>query len=257
MSSLTTFRQLWISVKKHDESGPAIVHRDASELNVRDSLGALQKLWISQKNPPEASHQRSCAARLEFKMRAPWPFSCSFEHCPRSTCSRCSLEALSVLNALWLRFRFPIWSLFLPSVTQGRDCDINAFSRRGAAALSTPLDVAASPLPAVAAPVRLDCRDLLHSALVSGHLCQVRAARHRSFLDCGLSCSPTIHCVWRSRSRGSLRSRRMRGWRPPDSGAAKYWRRGYLPLPPATRLSPLPPLASKVQNSVMDWAALS
>ena len=44
-----------------------------------------------------------------------------------------------------------------------------------------------------------------------------------------LSCSPTIHSVWRSRSRGSLRSRRMRGWRPPDSGAAKYWRRERVP----------------------------
>ena len=44
-------------------------------------------------------------------------------------------------------------------------------------------DVAASLLPVVAAPVSPDCRDLLHSALVSGHLCQVRAARHCSFLD--------------------------------------------------------------------------
>ena len=69
---------------------------------------------------------------------------------------------------------------FLPSVTQGRDCDIN-FSRRGAAALSTPPDVAASLLPVVAAPVRPGCRDLLHSAMVSGRLCQVRAARHSFF----------------------------------------------------------------------------
>ena len=34
----------------------------------------------------------------------------------------------------------------------------------------------------------------------------------------------------------------MRGWRLPDSGAAKYWRRGLLPAPPATLASPLPPL---------------
>ena len=44
-------------------------------------------------------------------------------------------------------------------------------------------DVAASLLPVVAAPVSPECRDLLHSALTSGHLCQVRAARHCSFLD--------------------------------------------------------------------------
>ena len=37
--------------------------------------------------------------------------------------------------------------------------------------------------PVVAAPVSLGCRDLLHSALVSWRLCQVRAARHCSFLD--------------------------------------------------------------------------
>ena len=37
--------------------------------------------------------------------------------------------------------------------------------------------------PVVAAPVNLGCRDLLHSALVSWRLCQVRAARHCSFLD--------------------------------------------------------------------------
>ena len=57
------------------------------------------------------------------------------------------------------------------------------FTRRGAAALSTPHDVAVPLPPIVAAPVCLGCRDLLHSALVSGRLCQVRAARHCSFLD--------------------------------------------------------------------------
>ena len=44
-------------------------------------------------------------------------------------------------------------------------------------------DFAASLLPVVAALVRPGCRDLLHSALVSGRLCQVRAARHCSLLD--------------------------------------------------------------------------
>ena len=44
-------------------------------------------------------------------------------------------------------------------------------------------DAAASMLPVVAAPVSPGCRDLLHSALVSGRLCQVRAARHGSFPD--------------------------------------------------------------------------
>ena len=34
-----------------------------------------------------------------------------------------------------------------------------------------------------------------------------------------LSSSPVTHRVWGSRCRGSSRSRRMRGWRPPDSGA--------------------------------------
>ena len=81
-------------------------------------------------------------------------------------------------------FSFPVWGL-LSSLRSRRSATAisTLFSRRGAAALSTPLDVAASLLPAVAAPVRLDCRDLLHSALASGHLCQVRAARHCSFLD--------------------------------------------------------------------------
>ena len=56
LSSLTTFQQLWISKGKFDESGPTIVHRNASELSVRDSLSTFQKLWISQESPPEVSH---------------------------------------------------------------------------------------------------------------------------------------------------------------------------------------------------------
>ena len=80
------------------------------------------------------------------------------------------------------------------------------FSRRGATALSTPPGVAAPLLPVVAAPVCLGCRDLLHSALASGRLCQVRAARHCSFLDSVLELLTDDPPVWGSRSRGSLRS---------------------------------------------------
>ena len=47
----------------------------------------------------------------------------------------------------------------------------------------------------------------------------------------------------------------MRGRRPPDSGADKYWRRTLVLSSPATCLSPLPPLASWVLYFVMDWAA--
>ena len=72
-----------------------------------------------------------------------------------------------------------------------------------------------------------------------------------------LSSSQTIRREWGSRSRGSLRSRRMRGWRPPDSGADKYWRQSSCTSPPATLSSPLPPLFPRVANIVMDWAALS
>ena len=47
----------------------------------------------------------------------------------------------------------------------------------------------------------------------------------------------------------------MRGWRPPDSGADKHWRRSSVPLPPATHFSPLPPLFPRVLYYAMDWAA--
>ena len=57
-----------------------------------------------RKNPPEESHQRSCVARLEFKMRPPWPFpavlstvhaqsdlAAVWGHCPCSMRSGCGL----------------------------------------------------------------------------------------------------------------------------------------------------------------------
>ena len=40
----------------------------------------------------------------------------------------------------------------------------------------------------------------------------------------------------------------MGGWRPPDSGADKYWRRAVLLAPLATLYSLLPPLLLRVQK---------
>ena len=62
-------------------------------------------------------------------------------------------------------------------------------------------------------------------ALVSGRSCSPPFPPGR----CALSSSPTILRIWGSRSRGSLRSRWVRDWRPPDSGADKYWRRVHVP----------------------------
>ena len=148
---------------------------------------------------------------------------------------------------------------FLPSVTQGRDAAAlsTPFSRRGAAVLSTPPGVAAPLLTVVAAPVRLGCRDLLHSALVSGHLCQVRAARHCSFLDSVLELlTDDPPCLGIKKQRvvkfvmdAWLATAGLRGGQVLEARTCTS--------PPATPSSPLPPLIPRVENSVMDWAALS
>ena len=46
----------------------------------------------------------------------------------------------------------------------------------------------------------------------------------------------------------------MRGWRPPDSGAA-YTDSSFRTSPPATLSSPLPPLIPRVLHILMERAA--
>ena len=116
-------------------------------------------------------------------------------------------------------------------------------------------DVAASLLPVVAAPVRPGCRDLLHSALASGHLCQVRAARHCSFLDSVLELlTGNPPCL------GTKKQRVVKV--ATDAWLATAGLRGGQVLeacsctsPPATLSSPLLPLVPWVQKFLMDWAA--
>ena len=118
-------------------------------------------------------------------------------------------------------------------------------------------DVAASLLPVVAAPVRPGCLDLLHSVLVSGRLCPVRAARHCSFLDSvleQLTGDPPCRGIKKQRVVKFV----MDAWQ-----ATAGLRGGQIleastrTSPPSTLSSPLPPLIPRGPNIVMDWAALS
>ena len=131
------------------------------------------------------------------------------------------------------------------------------WTRRGAAALSTPPGVAALLLPVVAAPVLLGCRDLLHSALVSGRLCQVRAARHCSLPDSvlePLTDNPSCLGIKKQRVVKFV----MDAWLAPAGlRGGQILEARTRTLPPATLSSPLPPLIPRVENSVMDWVALS
>ena len=68
------------------------------------------------------------------------------------------------------------WGSFLRLARRSVTATSTPPSRRSAAGKQTPPDVAASLLPLVAVPVRLCCRDLLHSTPVSEHLCLVRVA---------------------------------------------------------------------------------
>ena len=117
-------------------------------------------------------------------------------------------------------------------------------------------DVAASIPPVVVAPVILDCRDLLHSALASGHLCQVRAARHCSFLDSVLELLTDVHAVsGEQEARGRvLRDGSVAGAR--RTPGRFILEASSLTSSPATLSSPLPPLLPRVANFVMDWAAV-
>ena len=110
-------------------------------------------------------------------------------------------------------------------------------------------DVAASLLPVVAAPVSPDCRDLLHSALASGHLCQVRAARHRSFLDSvleQLTGNPPNLGIKKPRvvkvaTDAWLATAGLRGGQVLEASTCTS--------PPATLSSPLPPLIPAFRTS--------
>ena len=111
-------------------------------------------------------------------------------------------------------------------------------------------------LPVVAAPVSLGCRDLSHSALVSGRLCQVRAARHCSFPNSlleHLTDDPTCLRIKKQRvvkvaMDAWLVTAGLRGGQILEASTRTS--------PPATLSSPLPPLIPRVPNIVMDWAAL-
>ena len=148
-------------------------------------------------------------------------------------------------------------TLFLSSLRSRRVATelSTPFSRRGATALSTPPGVAAPLLPVVAAPVCLGFRDLLHSALVSGRLCQVRAAHHCSFLVSVLELlTGNLPML------GSKKQRVVKVVM--DAWLATAGLRGGQILeartrtsPPATPLSPLPPLLLRAPKLAIDWAA--
>ena len=117
-------------------------------------------------------------------------------------------------------------------------------------------DVAASLLPVVAAPVRLSCRDLLHSALASGQLCQVRAACHCSFLDSVLELLTGSLPKLGSKKQGVVKFV-MDAWLAPAGlRDGQILEARTRTSPPATLSSPLPPLIPRVENFVMDSAAL-
>ena len=140
---------------------------------------------------------------------------------------------------------------FLPSVTQGRDCDINAFLTQGCGCVINASRRCGVLQPVVAAPVRPGCRDLLHSALVSGRLCQVRAARHCSF--------PNSVLELLTGDPPFLGSKKQRVVKVPTDAWLATGGQGLeastRTSPPATLSSPLPPLVPWVQKFLMDWAA--
>ena len=92
---------------------------------------------------------------------------------------------------------------------------------------------------------------------MSGRLCQVRAARHGSFLDSVLELlTDDPPCLGIKKQR--VVKFVMDAWLAPAGlrgGQILEARTGTSPS--ATLSSPLPPLIPRVENSVMDWAALS
>ena len=98
---------------------------------------------------------------------------------------------------------------------------------------------------------------LLHSALGSGHLCQVRAARHRSLLDSVVvqfTDSPPCLGI---KKQGVVKVVIDAWLAPAGLRGGQILEASTRTSPPATLSSPLPPLFPRVENSVMDWAALS
>ena len=143
---------------------------------------------------------------------------------------------------------------FLSRFDPGRDCDTGP-SRRGATALTNASRRCGVPATGCCGTGQSGL--LLHSALVSGRLCQVRAARHCPFPNGVLELlAGDPPCLGIKKQRvvkvvmdAWLATAGLRGGQVLEASTCTS--------PPATLSSPLPPLIPRVPNIVMDWAALS
>ena len=151
---------------------------------------------------------------------------------------------------------------FHPLYTQGRVCDINAFLTQGCGCVINASWRCGAPSAGCCGtgPSRLSgpvALELITDALVSGRLCQVRAARHCSFQNSVLELL-TDDPPWLGIKKQRVVKFVMDAWLAPAGlrGGQKLEARTRT-SPPATLSSPLPPLIPRVENFVMDWAALS
>ena len=125
--------------------------------------------------------------------------------------------------------------------------------------------VVAATLPFLRPPSTLRrpfCRLLRHRSFqVVGtcctRLCQVRAARHCSFLDSVLKLlTDDPPCLGIKKQR--VVKFVMDAWLAPAGlRGGQILEASTCTSPPATHFSPLPPLIPRVQKFLMDWAALS
>ena len=150
----------------------------------------------------------------------------------------------SACPADWSRTfrRIHLWTVYEMACFQGSELLRQPLP--SSTSLRRRYDVAASIPPVVAAPVILVCRDLLHSALASGHLCQVRATRHCSFLDSVLELLTDVSLCLRSKKQGVAYFVTDLWLAPAGLRGGSYWRRVHVHRrqppspPPCLRCSP-------------------